>query len=150
MLKGFVHARLACGCRLAFRDGVSGSPVLVVLDAKYSSRPQTEERDEVATKYAKIGDARTGRVLTRQVWALTPLAPATVTDHVGLRRHCTVDNEAFWSPEFDSGNPVCGAVRAIPVAGNSFDPLQSLIETLLRMEGVDYRDRSTEADTAKF
>ena len=124
--------------------------LIVVLDAKYSSRPQTEKQDEVATKYAKIGDARTGRVLSRQVWALTPLAPATVTDHAGLRRHCTVDNEAFWSPEFDSGNPVCGAVRAIPVAGNSFDPLQSLIETLLRMEGVDYRDRSTEADTAKF
>jgi hypothetical protein len=34
MLKGFVHARLACGCRLAFREGLSGSPVLVVLDAK--------------------------------------------------------------------------------------------------------------------
>jgi hypothetical protein len=34
MLKGFTHARLACGCRLAFRDGLSGSPVLVVLDLK--------------------------------------------------------------------------------------------------------------------
>jgi len=34
MLKGFVNARLACGCRVAFRDGTSGSPVLVVLDAK--------------------------------------------------------------------------------------------------------------------
>jgi hypothetical protein len=34
MLKGFVHAHLACGCRLAFREGTSGSPVLVVLDAK--------------------------------------------------------------------------------------------------------------------
>jgi hypothetical protein len=34
MLKGFVHARLACGCRLAFRDGSAGSPVLVVLDVK--------------------------------------------------------------------------------------------------------------------
>jgi hypothetical protein len=34
MLKGFVHARLACGCRLAFREGLSGSPVLVVLDTK--------------------------------------------------------------------------------------------------------------------
>ena len=38
MLKGFVHARLACGCRLAFRaaqkDGAAGSPVVVVLDAK--------------------------------------------------------------------------------------------------------------------
>lgn len=34
MLKGFEHARLACGCRLAFREGSSGSPVLVVLEAK--------------------------------------------------------------------------------------------------------------------
>lgn len=34
MLKGFEHARLACGCRLAFREGTAGSPVLVVLDAK--------------------------------------------------------------------------------------------------------------------
>lgn len=38
MLKGFAHARLACGCRLAFREGdrekAAGSPVLVVLEAK--------------------------------------------------------------------------------------------------------------------
>jgi hypothetical protein len=34
MLKGFTHARLACGCRLAFRDGVEGSPVTIVVDEK--------------------------------------------------------------------------------------------------------------------
>jgi hypothetical protein len=34
MAKGFTHARLACGCRIAFRDGVEGSPVTVVLDEK--------------------------------------------------------------------------------------------------------------------
>lgn len=34
MLKGFTHARLACGCRVAFRDGVEGSPVTVVIDEK--------------------------------------------------------------------------------------------------------------------
>jgi hypothetical protein len=34
MLKGFTHARLSCGCRLAFRDGVEGSPVTVVVDEK--------------------------------------------------------------------------------------------------------------------
>lgn len=34
MLKGFTHARLACGCRLSFREGVEGSPVTVVLDDK--------------------------------------------------------------------------------------------------------------------
>jgi hypothetical protein len=34
MLKGFTHARLACGCRLAFREGVEGSPVTVVIEEK--------------------------------------------------------------------------------------------------------------------
>ena len=34
MLKGFSHARLACGCRLAFREGSSGSPLPVVLDTQ--------------------------------------------------------------------------------------------------------------------
>jgi hypothetical protein len=34
MLKGFTHARLACGCRLAFREGVEGSPVAVVVEQK--------------------------------------------------------------------------------------------------------------------
>jgi hypothetical protein len=34
MLKGFANARLACGCRLAFREGSAGSPVLVMLEAK--------------------------------------------------------------------------------------------------------------------
>ena len=37
MLKGFTHARLACGCRLAFRDGVEGSPVTVVVAEKAMS-----------------------------------------------------------------------------------------------------------------
>jgi hypothetical protein len=32
MLKGFQHAHLACGCRLAFREGSAGSPVTVVID----------------------------------------------------------------------------------------------------------------------
>ncbi len=34
MLKGFTHARLVCGCRLAFREGVEGSPVTVVVNEK--------------------------------------------------------------------------------------------------------------------
>ena len=34
MLKGFTNARLACGCRIRFRDGVEGSPVTVVLEEK--------------------------------------------------------------------------------------------------------------------
>ena len=31
MLKGFSHARLACGCRLVFRAGVEGSPITVIV-----------------------------------------------------------------------------------------------------------------------
>jgi hypothetical protein len=34
MLKGFTHARLACGCRIGFREGVEGSPVTVVVEQK--------------------------------------------------------------------------------------------------------------------
>jgi hypothetical protein len=34
MLKGFTHARLACGCRIGFREGVEGSPVTVVIAEK--------------------------------------------------------------------------------------------------------------------
>ena len=34
MAKGFTHARLACGCRITFRDGVEGSPVTVVVESK--------------------------------------------------------------------------------------------------------------------
>lgn len=34
MLKGFTHARLACGCQLGFREGVEGSPVTVVIEVK--------------------------------------------------------------------------------------------------------------------
>ena len=37
MLKGFTHGRLACGCRIAFREGVEGSPVTVVVDQKSSA-----------------------------------------------------------------------------------------------------------------
>jgi len=36
-MKGFTHARLACGCRIAFRDGVEGSRFTVVIDTKAPS-----------------------------------------------------------------------------------------------------------------
>ena len=31
---GLTHARLACGCRVVFRDGVEGSPVTIVVGDK--------------------------------------------------------------------------------------------------------------------
>jgi hypothetical protein len=39
MLKGFTHARLACGCRITFREGVEGSPVTIVVAAKSAGCP---------------------------------------------------------------------------------------------------------------
>jgi hypothetical protein len=41
-MKGFTHARLACGCRLAFREGVEGTegrPLVVVLEEKSAACP---------------------------------------------------------------------------------------------------------------
>jgi hypothetical protein len=32
--KGFTHARLACGCRVGFRNGTDGSPYTVVVADK--------------------------------------------------------------------------------------------------------------------
>ncbi len=46
MLKGFTHARLACGCRLAFREGVEGSPVAVVVEQKGFLPMEEEEYEE--------------------------------------------------------------------------------------------------------
>ena len=46
MLKGFTHARLACGCRVAFRDGSGASPVTVFVDTKSAACPnQMHVRD---------------------------------------------------------------------------------------------------------
>ncbi len=33
-MKGFTHARLACGCRITFRQGEGSSPFIVVIDSK--------------------------------------------------------------------------------------------------------------------
>ena len=37
--KGFTHARLACGCRVAFREGLDGSPYTVVVADKAPGLP---------------------------------------------------------------------------------------------------------------
>lgn len=37
MTKGIESARLSCGCRLRFQDGVEGSPVTVLIDKKAAS-----------------------------------------------------------------------------------------------------------------
>ena len=33
-MKGFTHGQLSCGCRVAFREGVEGSPITVIVDQK--------------------------------------------------------------------------------------------------------------------
>ncbi|MCH2278575.1 MAG: hypothetical protein MK358_06835 [Vicinamibacterales bacterium] len=38
-LPGFSFARLSCGCRLSFRGGVEGSPVMAVVERKASTCP---------------------------------------------------------------------------------------------------------------
>ncbi len=114
--------------------------LIIILDAKYSSASQWDKLTEISTKYSKIGDVRTGRILSRQVWALTPAAPANSTHPDELRRACTVDNEAFWSAEFDMTNPVNGALQTRPLRPGRFDPLAELLRTLLRRSGVDYSD----------
>jgi hypothetical protein len=42
MLKGFTHAHLACGCRIAFREGVGGSPVIVVVEERSAQCASTQ------------------------------------------------------------------------------------------------------------
>jgi hypothetical protein len=118
--------------------------VIVVLDAKYSAMSQWEKLTEVSTKYSKIGDPRTGRVLSRQVWALTPSLPAAgQAAPEGLQRYCTVDNQAFWSATFDPANPVNGAVQTRPVRPGEFDPLRTLIVSLLNLFGIEYSETSS-------
>ena len=36
-MKGFTDARLSCGCRVVFREGVEGSPITVVVAEKASA-----------------------------------------------------------------------------------------------------------------
>lgn len=120
------------------RDTPDMPDLIIVLDAKYSARPQREKLNELAVKYAKIGDARTGRVLSRQVWALTPASPAGPLGRAGLRAFCTSDNRGFWSDDFDTEYPVNGAVQTRPTRPGEYDPLADLLETLLSRAGVEY------------
>lgn len=114
--------------------------LIVVLDAKYSSDPHALKLDEVRSKYGKLGVFRTGRVLSRQVWALTPSAargrgPARPE----WASFCTVDNTGFWSDQFDFDSSVAGVVQAKPNMPAGRSPLESLLRRLLKLSGLRLR-----------
>ncbi len=58
MLKGFTHARLACGCRLAFRDGVSGRRA----ELMQLSKVDVEQRTKASRLGIAVIDLRIKRV----------------------------------------------------------------------------------------
>ncbi len=112
--------------------------VILVLDAKYSSEPHGVKLDEVYRKYGKIGVFQTGRVLSRQVWALTPMSAAgrAAPSAPEWASFCTVDNVGFWSDEFDMTSSVAGVVQAKPKMPSGRPPLDALLRLLLRRAGV--------------
>jgi hypothetical protein len=110
--------------------------LIIILDAKYSSSSHRRKLGEVEDKYSKIGDLATGRVLSRQVWALTPQPPTFSSTAGGLQSHCTVDNQAFWSEHFEMVNPVNGAIETRPVPSAEFDSLEALLCLLLKRSGI--------------
>ncbi len=127
--------------------GASNRPpdLIIVLDAKYSSDSHLTKLDEVKRKYGKIGVFKTGKVLSQQVWAMTPAnAPPSRARSWGTElpewaTYCTVDNVGFWSDEFDIQSAVAGVVQAKPkmLAGRS--PLESLLRLLLKRIGMTIR-----------
>ena len=126
-----------------FPAGASNKPpeLIIVLDAKYSSEAHSVKLDEVNRKYGKIGIFQTGKVLSRQVWALTPM-PAMKIARGGTgsapewASFCTVDNVGFWSDEFDIGSYVAGVVQAKPKMPAGRPPLDTLLRLLLKRAGV--------------
>ena len=113
---------------------------IIVMDAKYSSEPHVAKLDEVKRKYGKIGVFQTGKVLSQQVWALTPAPAARARARVGTLPEwalfSTVDNVGFWSEAFDVGSSVVGVIQAKPKMPAGRTPLESLLRLLLKRAGV--------------
>jgi Domain of unknown function (DUF2357)/PD-(D/E)XK nuclease superfamily len=115
--------------------------LIIVFDAKYSSESHGVKLDEVSRKYGKIGVFQTGRVLSRQVWALTPMPAASSSVRAALNApewasFCTVDNLGIWSDDFDMTSAVAGVVQAKPKMPAGRPPLDTLLRLLLRRAGV--------------
>jgi hypothetical protein len=124
-----------------YPDATSPTPELVIVfDAKYSSQPQQKKLDEVRSKYGKIGIFRTGRVLSRQVWALTPAAPLRYAPGpTEVAPFCTVDNHSVWLDEFDMSSTAAGAIQTKPLLTEGRSPLDCLVRLLLSRSGVQVR-----------
>ena len=120
------------------RDSLSKTipTLIVVFDAKYTSISHQQKMDEVKAKYSAIGDLSTGTVLSRQIWVLTPVPSDVAHNLPQLQSYATIDNTAFWSDSFVMSAPVAGAIEVRPVSEGAFDPLDALLDLLLRRSGI--------------
>jgi len=109
---------------------------ILVLDAKYTHIGHLQKLAEMGQKYGRIGDPRTGRVLSRYVWALTPAETGHRGDRTHLKGFATTDNLGFWSADFDPTQPVYGSLETRPIRPGAFDPLRELLSKLLIGAGV--------------
>ncbi len=113
---------------------------ILILDAKYSHVPHLQKLAELGQRYGRIGDPRTGRVLSRHVWALTPAEAGPRGDRTHLKGFATADNLGFWSADFDAASPVNGALETRPTRPGAYDPLRQFLVKLLGHAGVEWRD----------
>ncbi len=122
-------------------DGNDRSPeLIIVFDAKYSMVPHMQKLEEVRLKYGKIGQFETGKVLSRQVWALVPSMPyPSRIAGPEWSANCTVDNSGFWSENYDMGSWTAGVIQAKPRLALQRPPLEGLVRLLLRRAGVSVR-----------
>ena len=119
---------------------------ILILDAKYTHIGHLQKLAELAQKYGRIGDPRTGRVLSRHVWALTPAEAGHRGDRTHLKSFATTDNLGFWSADFDEASPVNGALETRPTRPGAYDPLRQFLVKLLRHAGIDWQDGSGEVE----
>ncbi len=113
---------------------------ILVLDAKYSHVPHALKIAELGPKYGRIGDPRTGRVLSRSVWALMPGPAAHRGDRTHLRGFATTDNLGFWSADYDGVGPAHGALETRPTRPGAYDALKQFLAKALAHVGVQWVD----------
>lgn len=111
-------------------DGDNSIPeLIIVLDAKYTSRPSRWVVDELRTKYSGIGHFASGRLLSRQVWGL---APQRSTASAAFISECSVDSDLFLADNFDMNTPVVGVVQVKPGQDVAEPPLERLLVQIFK------------------